>query len=169
MNDYEREHNALMRRYGAECSVLLRSDGAFPLSSPCELALYGCGARRTVKGGTGSGEVNSRSFVTIEQGLKDAGFTLTGGDWLDAYDEAYAKARADFIDGLKKQAKEHHTLAILESMGAVMPEPEHSIPLNGTGEAAVYVLSPFSLSAHNPSETPHRTISARFLPLPPPF
>ena len=144
MNDYEREHNALMRRYGAECSVLLRSDGAFPLSSPCELALYGCGARRTVKGGTGSGEVNSRSFVTAEQGLKDAGFTLTGGDWLDAYDETYAKARAEFVDGLKKQAKEHHTLAVLESMGAVMPEPEHSIPLNGTGEAAVYVLSRIS-------------------------
>ena len=144
MNDYEREHNALMRRYGAECAVLLRTDGRFPLSSPCELALYGSGARRTVKGGTGSGEVNSRSFVTAEQGLRDSGFTLTSDDWLDAYDKTYAKARAEFIDGLKKQAKKHHTLAVLESMGAVMPEPEYTIPLNGKGEAAVYVLSRIS-------------------------
>ena len=35
MNDYEREHNVFLRRHGAECAVLLRSDGAFPLSEPC--------------------------------------------------------------------------------------------------------------------------------------
>ena len=29
-------------------------------------------------------------------------------------------------------------------MGAVMPEPEHNIPLRGGGEAAVYVLSRIS-------------------------
>ena len=55
MNDYEREHNDILRRFGAECTVLLRSDGAFPLDAPCSLALYGSGARLTVKGGTGSG------------------------------------------------------------------------------------------------------------------
>ena len=60
MNDYEREHNEIMRRFGAECAVLLKSDGAFPLEAPCRLGLYGSGARRTIKGGTGSGEVNSR-------------------------------------------------------------------------------------------------------------
>ena len=60
MNDYEREHNEIMRRLGAECAVLLKSDGSFPLSGPCKLALFGSGARRTIKGGTGSGEVNSR-------------------------------------------------------------------------------------------------------------
>ena len=77
MNDYEREHNALLRRSGAECAVLLKSNGAFPLSEPCKLALYGSGARRTIKGGTGSGEVNSRAFVTVEEGLEAAGFTVT--------------------------------------------------------------------------------------------
>ena len=66
MNDYEREHNELMRSLGAECAVLLRSNGAFPLDGPCRLALFGSGARRTIKGGTGSGEVNSRYHVTVE-------------------------------------------------------------------------------------------------------
>ena len=144
MNEYEREHNELLRRFGAECAVLLRSDGAFPLESPCRLALFGSGARRTIKGGTGSGEVNSRFFVSAEEGLRAAGFTITSTDWMDNYDRLYAAARKDFVRGLHRQAREHHTLAVLESMGAVMPEPEHNIPLRGGGEAAVYVLSRIS-------------------------
>ncbi|MBR0041124.1 MAG: glycoside hydrolase family 3 C-terminal domain-containing protein [Oscillospiraceae bacterium] len=144
MNDYEREHNEILRRLGAECAVLLKSDGSFPLSGPCELALCGSGARHTVKGGTGSGEVNSRYYVTVEEGLEAAGFTLTGKSWLDAYDLIYPGARREWIRDLKAQARQHHTLAILESMGAVMPEPEYNIPLPVGGEAAVYVLSRIS-------------------------
>ena len=144
MNDYEREHNAMLRRLGAECTVLLKSNGAFPLHEPCELALYGSGARRTIKGGTGSGEVNSRTFVTVEDGLEAAGFTVTTKFWMDTYETLCTSARKNFIRSLKKQALEHHTLAILESMGAVMPEPEYNIPLNGAGDTAVYVLSRIS-------------------------
>ena len=144
MNDYEREHNEIMRSLGAECAVLLKSDGSFPLSGPCELALCGSGARRTVKGGTGSGEVNSRYFVTVEEGLEAAGFTLSGKSWLDAYDLLYPAARKEWIRELKAQAREHHTLAVIESMGAVMPEPEYNIPLPTRGAAAVYVLSRIS-------------------------
>ena len=144
MNDYEREHNEIMRRFGAECAVLLKSDGSFPLSGPCDLALFGSGARHTIKGGTGSGEVNSRFFVTAEQGLEAAGFTITSKFWMDSYDMLYPGARKEWIRALKAQAREHRTLAVLESMGAVMPEPEHSIPLWGKGEAAVYVLSRIS-------------------------
>ena len=144
MNDYEREHNAILRRSGAECAVLLKSNGAFPLSEPCELALYGSGARRTIKGGTGSGEVNSRAFVTVEEGLEAAGFTITTRFWMDTYDTLCISARQNFIRSLKQQAREHHTLAVLESMGAVMPEPEYNIPLKGAGDTAVYVLSRIS-------------------------
>ena len=144
MNDYEREHNKIMRRLGAECAVLLKSDGSFPLEKPCALALCGSGARHTIKGGTGSGEVNSRTFVTVEEGLEAAGFMLTGKHWLDAYDMLYPAARREWIRSLKAQAREHHTVAVMESMGAVMPEPEYNIPLPASGEAAVYVLSRIS-------------------------
>ena len=144
MNDYEREHNAILRRLGAECAVLLRSNGAFPLSQPCEVALYGSGARRTIKGGTGSGEVNSRCFVTVEQGLEDAGFTISTKYWMEDYENLYASARRDFVRELKQKAKEHHTVAIVESMGAVMPEMEYNIPLTGAGDTALYVLSRIS-------------------------
>ncbi len=141
MYDYERKHNEILRSLGGECTVLLRANGAFPLDGPCKLALFGSGARKTIKGGTGSGEVNSRYYVTIEQGLEAAGFTITSKIWMDDYDSLYVTARRDWIRGLKQQAKEHHTLALIESMGAVMPEPEHNIPLWGGGDAAVYVLS----------------------------
>ena len=144
MNDYEREHNEILRSLGAECAVLLKSNGAFPLEKPCRLALFGSGARHTIKGGTGSGEVNSRYYVTIEDGLEAAGFTITSKTWLDNYDVLYPAARKDWIRDLKQQAREHHTVAVLESMGAVMPEPEYNIPLWGRGDAAVYVLSRIS-------------------------
>ena len=144
MNDYEREHSAAMRRFGAECAVLLRSDGAFPLDAPCELALCGSGARRTVKGGTGSGEVNSRCFVTAEAGLEAAGFRLSSKDWLDRYDTIRAEAKKRFIRELKRAALKRGTLAVIDSMGAVMPEPEYELPAEFSGEAAVYVLARIS-------------------------
>ena len=144
MHDYERDHNATLRRFGAECAVLLKSNGAFPLDGPCKLALYGNGARRTIKGGTGSGEVNSRYFVTVEDGLEAAGFSISSKYWLENYEQIRAAAHRRFIRGLKQQAKEHHTLAAFESMGAVMPEPEYNIPLCGAGDTAVYVLSRIS-------------------------
>ncbi|MBQ3276889.1 MAG: glycoside hydrolase family 3 C-terminal domain-containing protein [Oscillospiraceae bacterium] len=144
MNDYEREHKEILRRFGAECAVLLKSDGAFPLDAPCALALYGNGARRTIKGGTGSGEVNSRYFVTVEDGLATAGFRITTKAWMDRYEKIYAQSKKRFIRELKRSALRRGTLAILDSMGAVMPEPEYALPLDAPGDAAVYVLSRIS-------------------------
>jgi beta-glucosidase len=55
MNPYETEHADVVRRLAPECTVLLKKDGKFPLSSAGKIALYGSGARCTVKGGTGCG------------------------------------------------------------------------------------------------------------------
>ena len=66
MFDYEKRHIEALRSLLPECTVLLKSDGSFPVDRPCNVALYGSGARGTVKGGTGSGEVNSRFFINIE-------------------------------------------------------------------------------------------------------
>ena len=99
--DYERKHIEQLRGTLAECTVLLKTDGSFPLKEAGELALFGSGARRTVKGGTGSGEVNSRYFVTAEQGLEEAGFHLTTKSWLDAYDRVREEAKKNFIKEIK--------------------------------------------------------------------
>ncbi len=144
MQEYEREHLARLRQSLAECTVLLKTDGSFPLAEAGELALYGSGARMTVKGGTGSGEVNSRFFVTAEDGLEQAGFRLTTKAWLDAYDSMRAAAKKAFVKSLRKRARQNHSNVIIEGMGAVMPEPEYRIPLEGAGDTAVYVLARIS-------------------------
>ncbi len=144
MQDYEKKHLSMLRPYLPECMVLLKSNGAFPLEEPGKIALYGSGARHTVKGGTGSGEVNSRSFLTVEQGLRDAGFTITTSAWMDAYDGIIRDAHARFIREIKNRARARHTYAVMDGMGAIMPEPEYDIPLGEIGETAVYVLSRIS-------------------------
>lgn len=141
MQDYEQNHLQVLRDFLGECTVLLRSNGAFPLEAPCPIAAYGSGVRYTVRGGTGSGEVNARRTVTVEQGLTDAGFSVTTGAWLAGYDAVRSRARKQFIEEVKARAHAHHTMALLESMGAVMNEPDYTLPLDGTGDTAIYVLA----------------------------
>ena len=142
--DYEAKHTAAVRETLAECMVLLKKDGKFPLEKPCKLAAYGSGVRNTIKGGTGSGEVNSHYFVNIEQGLVNAGFDITTTDWLDKYEEVKAKAKAEFINQIKKDAKAAHVNVFIYSMGKAMVEPEYNIPIEKDGDAAIYVLSRIS-------------------------
>ena len=144
MNDYEREHSEYVRSHGGECTVLLKSDGTFPLEGPCRIALYGSGARLTIKGGTGSGEVNSRYSVNIEQGLAEEGFTVTTKAWMDGYDRAKADAKTAFMKGMKAEAKQRHQNVMMIVMGRTPDEPEYNLPLDGEGDTAVYVLSRIS-------------------------
>ena len=144
LQQHETAHARRLRPLLPECTVLLKSGGDFPLNSTGKLALYGSGARRTVKGGTGSGEVNSHYFVSIEQGLTDAGFEITTKAWLDAYDNILADAKKRFIADIKARARRNHTNPIMEGMGAIMPEPEYALPLDGEGDVAVYVVSRIS-------------------------
>ena len=74
LQKYEQEHLDILRPLLPECTVLLKKNGDFPLGKPGKIALYGNGVRKTVKGGTGSGEVNSRFFETVEDGFQKAGF-----------------------------------------------------------------------------------------------
>ena len=145
METYEIDHLAAVRALAPECMVLLRSDGAFPLTEPGEIALFGSGARHTIKGGTGSGDVNSRHVTTIEEGLEAGGFTIVSRPWLEAYDRVRAQAHEDFVAGIRAEAAERGVPAIMVGMGSVMPEPEYTIPLDipaGTDpHVAVYVLS----------------------------
>ena len=142
--DYEAKHTAAVRETLAECMVLLKKDGKFPLEKPCKIAAYGSGVRNTVKGGTGSGEVNSHYSVNIEQGLINAGFEITTTAWLDRYEEVKAKAKSEFINKIKKDAKKAHVNVVIYSMGKAMVEPEYDIPLENNGDAAIYVLSRIS-------------------------
>ncbi len=141
MKPYETEHIAKVRAIAPECMVLLKSDGGFPLQEPGPIALYGSGARRTIKGGTGSGDVNVRRFTTIEDGLQNAGFSITTDDWLDGYDQQWQIAHKAFTAEIKARIEAQGMAAIMLGIGAVMPEPDYELPMNGSGETAIYVLA----------------------------
>lgn len=141
IQEFERQHIARLRALAPECMVLLKKNGDFPLCASGKIALYGSGARKTVKGGTGSGDVNVRHFVTVEEGLENAGCIVTTKEWLDAYDRARESAQKNFYDDIRAQAKVQGRPAFLVGLGKVPEEPVYDLPLNGEGEVCLYVLS----------------------------
>jgi beta-glucosidase-like glycosyl hydrolase len=85
----------LSKTAATEGMVLLENrDHALPMSTSGNVALFGVGAYKTVKGGTGSGDVNNRYTITVRQGFENAGYTVTTSDayWdamTSAYDDEY--------------------------------------------------------------------------------
>ena len=135
------------RKIAAQGMVLLENKGVLPISGEVKkLALFGNGGRRTVKGGTGSGDVNSRSVVNVEQGLEDAGFTIVTKKWLDQYDSEVEEARAAYFSQLKQEFEEKGMDAIFKLFNEPFVEPPISGVLDediqsAEAEVAIYVLS----------------------------
>lgn len=100
----ELKNRTLARRAAAEGMVLLKNENqVLPLAPGSRVALYGIGASRTIKGGTGSGDVNERERVSIYQGMKQAGYVITNEDWILDYDRRYEEARTAWRDGILEQ------------------------------------------------------------------
>ena len=97
MSQREKDNAILAREAAAEGFVLLKNEAqTLPLKPGTKIGLYGAGAVRTIKGGTGSGDVNNRYNVNIYDGLKNAGFEITSGAWLDGFDSCYIHARENW-------------------------------------------------------------------------
>lgn len=96
-NETEIANSELSTSAAEDGMVLLQNNNqALPVSTDKTVALFGAGAYGTVKGGTGSGNVNPRNVVNIWDGLKDAGYQITSDDYLtktakdyDAASDAY--------------------------------------------------------------------------------
>ena len=143
----EKEHMELARKLAGECVVLLENDGVLPLAGAGgKIALFGAGARKTVKGGTGSGDVNSRFVINAEDGLKEAGYEITTGEWLARHDAKIEAAKTEHRALLEKLSKETGRPAFLLEFGMPFQEPspepvtDEDIALAGT-DTAIYVIS----------------------------
>ena len=85
LNFYENQNIKELKKSAAECTLFLNRNNEFPIKKPGKVLLIGSGARYTIKGGLGSGDVESRYFTTCEQGLESAGFVVTTKNWLKQY------------------------------------------------------------------------------------
>ena len=151
--EYEIKNRAVSRAAAADGMVLLKNEGGLlPLSKEKPVALYGAGAVVTIKGGSGSGDVNSRHTVSIAEGMKNAGYTITTSAWLDAYKKTYDDARLAWKDEIRAKADAAEDTGNDGGVGIFMiySTTPFSIPAGSVPEAkdaaddadtAVYVLA----------------------------
>ncbi len=100
----EKENARISRRAAQEGIVLLKNDGVLPVAQGVKLALYGEGAANTIKGGIGSGEVNSRHIVSIWKGLEKAGYQITTTKWLEDYQNLFITQKEEFKGDMRKRS-----------------------------------------------------------------
>ena len=97
------------------------------------------GRENTIKGGTGSGDVNVRHFVSVEKDWRTPALRLPVRHGWTPTLPCWQRRRQKFLQGLKAEAKAAGVNAIWYCMGKVMAEPAYNIPLEGEAETAVYV------------------------------
>ncbi len=143
----QRELANLQIAYEAACEaiVLLKNDGALPLKTK-KVALYGAGASMTIKGGTGSGEVNERHSVTILEGMEDRGFQITTKPWIYNYEADYERAQEEYQEEKKKRVNILKPNSIMQMLfdnfqaPVDLPISEGDVAASDT-DTAIYVLS----------------------------
>ena len=102
MTALEKANREVAYQAALEGIVLLENDGCLPVK-PGKIALFGAGAGMTIKGGTGSGEVNERHAVSIREGLEMSGFTVTTGEWIDEYARLYEAGEKAYAEAFRKK------------------------------------------------------------------
>ena len=95
-------HAAVTRQSAAEGMVLMKNEKALPFAENVKnVALYGCTSYDFIAGGTGSGNVNHAYVVSLLDGLKNGGYTVS-----DELKTAYEKYIADSKEAQKKAIEE---------------------------------------------------------------
>ena len=148
MSQREKDNAILAREAAAEGFVLLKNEAqTLPLKPGTKIGLYGAGAVRTIKGGTGSGDVNNRYNVNIYDGLKNAGYEITSAEWLEGYDSCYIQARESWKSEIFRKLTEecngnffeaYSTTPFSMPAGAVIDE---AAAKEDGAEIAMYVLA----------------------------
>ena len=131
-------HAAVTRQSAAEGMVLMKNNEALPLKESIKnVALYGCTSYDFIAGGTGSGNVNHAYVVSLLDGLKNGGYTVS-----DDLKTVYEKYIADYKEAQKKaleeMAKKDEQAAMLASfMPGTLPSEKQFTSDELTAQANV--------------------------------
>ncbi len=98
VTERETKNSNLSMKAATEGMVLLENDDeALPIASGNQVALFGSKAAYTIKGGTGSGDVNQRSVVNIYDALSNV-YDITSKTWIENYKKGYDEEVAAAAD-----------------------------------------------------------------------
>ena len=108
-------HAAVTRQSAAEGMVLMKNADALPFKENVKnVALYGCTSYDFIAGGTGSGNVNHAYVVSLLDGLKNGGYTVSE-EMKTAYEQYIADAKEAQKKALEEMAKKDKQAAMLAS------------------------------------------------------
>lgn len=147
IGELEKKGYELAYEASTEGMVLLENNGVLPLA-PGKAALFGYGARHTMVRGIGSGDITLRYETSVEQGLINAGFTITTRRWLDRFDTLYQ----DYRIRLRQELNEESAKTGIDELHLYYAR-DHILPIDavvtaddlpeecGEEAAAIYVLT----------------------------
>lgn len=108
-------HAAVTRQSAAEGMVLMKNNETLPLKESVKnVALYGCTSYDFIAGGTGSGNVNHAYVVSLLDGLKNGGYTVSD-ELKTAYEKYIADAKEAQKKAIEEMAKKDKQAAMLAS------------------------------------------------------
>ena len=106
-------HAAVTRQSAAEGMVLMKNNQALPLKENIKnVALYGNTSYDFIAGGTGSGNVNHAYVVSLLDGLKNGGYTISE-EMKSGYETYLADCKKKAEEELAEKAKKDPKTALL--------------------------------------------------------
>ena len=145
ITEREQRNRILAREIAEEGIVLLKNDGLLPLQPEKPLSLLGGGAVMTIKGGTGSGDVNERHSVSILEGFRNQKVKIISENWLLDFENRYASARDAWKRTIIEEAHGVEGQLFFDTYSKhpfVMPDGRDITGDDiGSAKAVVYVIS----------------------------
>ena len=89
-------HAEITRMSASEGMVLLKNENALPLENIKNIALLGITSYDFISGGTGSGDVNEAYTISLEEGLRNVGFSINERA-KDIYETHKAAHQEEFV------------------------------------------------------------------------
>ena len=89
-------HAKITRQSAAEGIVLLKNEQTLPILNAKNIALLGLTSYEFIAGGTGSGDVNEAYTISLEEGLKNAGFEINQKA-KEVFEAHKAKHKKEFV------------------------------------------------------------------------